>query len=817
MILDTVPIPVVDPDLHTILAKSEPEESLIEHTWRVLSRLADQHRLRPHLAEQVASPRLWHWLYWGTFLHDFGKVANGFQRVLTVKGYKWGFRHEALSLAFVDWLFPGDHPDRPYVIAVIACHHRDAAVIVHNYQRNRDLPEEDSATKLIAQINPANCQRLYRWLTEYGWRWAEVLGFASEIELLDIPPLAEAINRIKPAAIHRAITDLNRYTQPMRFGTDSSLSMVGFLLRGLIMTADHAGSAHSQPFRSAPLERAAVLNVLNNHRLFAHQIAADISTTKSTLLISPTSSGKTEAALLWLARQQVHDQLPAPRIFYLLPYQASMNATHKRLQLIFPGENTVGLQHGRMMQVVYAQTLANQESDTTAVAYAFQQKALAELLHFPVTVMSPYQLLKIPYQLKGFEALLTHFYGGHFIMDEIHAYEPKRLALIIAVMRFLEQHCQARFFIMTATMPPQVQTVLHHALPNLQVIAADSETFRQFQRHRVHILAGDLLSAETLGRIVEDAATKSILICCNTVRRALEVYAAVRDALQARYPDDSGRKVVLLHSRFNSRDRNEKERQIMEGTAVNVARRQRTIVIATQVVEVSLNIDLDTLYSEAAPLEALLQRFGRVNRARTAGSALADVYVVSEQPESVKHIYDLELINAALAYLDKPEGQIIDESQVGAWLEGIYQGAALERWQQTYTESWDAFQQEVMSSLRPFNSSDLESRFFEMFDGVDVLPSVHLTIYEQLMRTGHFLEAAGWLVPIAWRDYKRLERMQKAWHEGLEKNKHDIYVVNVPYSEDNGLDLYSVYADAGNANYPGKTDMDNFAVPMEAD
>lgn len=816
MNLTDIPMPPIDSDLHAVLAKSDPPESLVTHTWYVMSRLADQHRLRPTLATDVSCPRLWHWLYWGTFLHDFGKIADGFQAVLRGEARSWGFRHEALSLAFVDWLFPDAHPDRSYVIAVIACHHRNAEVITQTYSRNRYDPDEDSATKLVMQVSKAHCNRLYRWLTEYSWEWAQVLGFAADIELPDFPTPEAAMASVAPTAVHRAVSDLKRYTESLKFAADARSVLIGTLLRGLILTADHAGSAHSAPFLPAPLERSAVTNILDDVPLFAHQTAADSASAGSMLLISPTGSGKTEAALLWLARQQIHDGLPASRVFYLLPYQASMNAAYRRLIQVFPGKDEVGLQHSRMMQVLYAHALANQADNDTAVIYARQQKELAGLLRFPVTVMSPYQLLKVPYQLKGFEALLAHFYGGRFILDEIHAYEPKRLALIIAAVQLLHQYCRARFFVMTATLPPQVRAKLHEALPGMQIITADADTFRRFQRHRVHVLPGDLLSSRTIERIVDDAADKSLLVCCNTVRRAVEVYAMINDALRARYPDGDY-KLVLLHSRFNSRDRNEKERQIMVRAGVKTARSGRTIVVATQVVEVSLNIDLDVLYSEAAPLEALLQRFGRVNRARPVGTPPADVYVLREQPEAVKYIYEPDLIAAALRCLEEADGELIDESLVGQWLERVYAAEALERWQKTYDESWNAFHNEVINSLRPFNNSDLEDKFFEMFDGVDVLPSVHLHQYEQLFHDGRYLEAASWLVPIAWRDYKRLERMGKAWRDRPGERSRYLHVVDVPYGSESGLDLYSVYNAERAASQLPKTDLDNFDVPTEAD
>jgi CRISPR-associated endonuclease/helicase Cas3 len=816
--LSDVPIDRADQDLAAILAKSDPPESLIEHTWWVLSRLADQHRLRPTLAADTGNRHLWHWLYWGTFLHDFGKIADGFQAVLTKRKREaeaWGsHRHEALSLAFVDWLFPGSDPHRPYVIAVIACHHRDAKVIRDRYMPNRDYPEEDSATKLITQASKGSQQLLYRWLAKYGWAWAETLGFAPDIEMPELPTLEEALERIRPSALWNAFAELQRYTDPLKFSGDPALALTGTLLRGLILTSDHAGSAHSGTFLPAPLERAAITQVIGGKTLFPHQAAAEATPSGSALLISPTSSGKTEAALLWLAHQQSEDGQPAPRIFYLLPYQASMNATQKRLQSTFP-EESVGLQHSRMMQVLYTQVLADQGSNDVAIAYAYRKRELARLLFFPVTVMSPYQLLKVPYQLKGFEALLAHFYNGRFILDEIHAYEAKRLALIIAVIQFLHQYCRARFFIMTATLPPQVRARLHAALPDLQVIEADADTFRRFQRHRVHLLPGDLFAPETLARIVHDAAAKSILICCNTVRRAFEVYAAVEQALKQRYPDGDYQ-LVLLHSRFTSRDRSKKEQQIMERTGVNSDKRGHTIVIATQVIEVSLNIDLDTLYSEAAPLEALLQRFGRVNRGHAANTPLADVYVVREQDtKAVQKIYDLDLIDAGLACLEEADGEPIDESRVSAWLKRVYTGAALEKWEQEYTASFEAFQREVMRSLRPFNSSDLDKQFEELFDGVDVLPSIFLDVYEQHIRDGEYLEAAQWLVPMAWRDYKRLEKFGKAWHEPLGKHG-DLFVVNVPYKSDSGLDLYGTYV-AEAVNQQRKTEIDTFLVEPEAD
>lgn len=783
-------MPPVDSDLHQIIAKTEGRESLITHTWHVLCRLADQVRLRPALPEQAGDPRLWHRLYWACFLHDFGKAAQGFQEVMRGQSKHWGYRHEALSLAFVDWLFPAGNPDRSAVIAIIACHHRDEEEIWKGYAPYDD-DEVDMAHRLLPQLSEQNRRRLYRWINAHGWEWAEALGLAKYIERPTLPDEAEALRLLRPKAIHKAVQQLRQYVGAFDVQANPAAVVGGALLRGLILIADHAGSAHEGAFPAPRLERAPILG--ETHEPFPHQIAAMHAPQGSALLISPTSSGKTEAALYWLLRQGELDSAPPARVFYTLPYQASMNAMKDRLEGYFVGE-PIGLQHGRALLALYQRAMKNEGDGAdpkAAACYARQQINLARLHYFPIHVFSPYQMLKAAYSLKGHEALLADYYGGLFIIDEIHAYEPKRLALIVAFVQFLAQHCRARFFIMTATLPPLVRRVLAEALPDLHEIRAEAEVFRRFQRHRVHVLGGDLLA--NLDRIVADArAGKAALVCCNTVRRAKEIYGALRVALPERPETD----LILVHSRFNMRDRAAKERAIIERVSVGGRQGAPPIVISTQVVEVSLNIDLDVLYTEAAPLEALLQRCGRVNRGRAEGAPLADVYVMGEQPETVKYVYDPAQIEAALTIFSREDvsGQPIDEGMVNTWLEEIYSGEIEQRWCEEYKKAYADFQNMVLRFLRPFQSADekTEERFEKLFDGVEVLPADCQEEFDELRERaqGRYLDALSLLVPISNRDLGRL------WSKGKIRGRYEgFYLSEAPYDADFGLDLEQAFED----------------------
>jgi CRISPR-associated endonuclease/helicase Cas3 len=785
-------IPCVQAAWHNILAK--PQESLIAHTWHVLSRLADQRRLRPNLAAEIGEPRVWHWLYWGTFLHDFGKCASGFQEMLIAarnhSRKKWGFRHEALSLAFVDWLFPRGNADRDPVIAVIACHHKDAGEIIASYgAADTDYPEDDLAAQIIEQVRPADQLVLYRWLSSCGWAWATALDFASSIDSVAMPSEARAKEKLRAAQVHNTVEDLLTYTSRVAFRENPRAAQLGMLLRGMILIADHAGSAESKnepfdmlDFPSPPARIAKLFKP--NATPYPHQEQVTASKPGSAMLIAPTGSGKTEAAMLWLDRQAAHDGWSPSRVFYILPFQASMNAMHKRLERIF-GKNHIGLQHGHAQQALYYAALHDDLNTETAKNIAQTNEEVSRLHRYAMNIQSPYQMLKSPYQIKGHEAIFANFQGGRFIFDEIHAYEPERLALIVRFIQFLREYASARFFIMSATMPTHVQDVLRAALPDLQLIQATEKTFSQFQRHQVHLLAGSLSDDATLAHICDDANQgQSILVCCNTVKRAKDIYRLLKERLPD-YP------IILVHSRFNSKDRSAKETAIMEQVGLDSSEAyqgRKPIVVATQVVEVSLNIDMDTLYTEIAPLEALLQRFGRVNRSRNR--ALADVYVVREQPDNVKYLYDLNLLEATLKKLEAINGQPIDERAVGSWLEQIYAGPALDEWWTRYNQSLASFESEILGNLRPFaTDKDIEQAFYQMFNGVEVLPETAYPEYKALIQQRRYLDASSLLVPLSWGQYKRLEKHRKAWREDERQGRFvfPVYLVDADYSSEDGL------------------------------
>jgi CRISPR-associated endonuclease/helicase Cas3 len=534
-------------------------------------------------------------------------------------------------------------------------------------------------------------------------------------------------------------------------------------------------SAHTGTLPASHLQRPADLLArlnLQENGLYAHQKAcAEIQ--GSAVLIAPTGSGKTEAALLW-ACAQAEEGRPVSRLFYTLPYQASMNAMYDRLKDTFPEQ--VGLEHGRSTLALYRRFLDQDYTPQQAARSAKWGKNLARLNYFPLRVLSPYQILKAAYRLKGYESLLSDYFDAVFVLDEVHAYDAARLAMILGMVKYLAEKFRARFFIMSATLPTLLQERFKVALGDYAAVRATPDLFARFRRHTLILRDSDLLAEGNLARMAKVAQSgQSVLICCNTVGRAQAAYDEMQTRLQG------AAEVVLLHGRFNGQDRLAKEKIIREATGSRSQNRRPVVLVATQVVEVSLDIDLDVIYTDPAPLEALIQRFGRINRRLLKEAAPVCVF---REPADGQRVYEADLVQGALAVLEQHDGQMIDEAKIGGWLDAVYQGETAARWNRRYDGAFREFQASCLACLRAFNSDDyLEDLFYKAFDSIEVLPANLEGEYNRLF-VDEPLRASELLVPLQYGQFAQLQKKGKT-----RKREDRLQVVDVPYSEKMGFEL----------------------------
>lgn len=793
---------------HEIWAKSRTDgavrgESLVEHTLQVVRRIAQLRERAPFLPLLCHDCRLWHRLGLIAAIHDLGKGDPRFQRFLRESNPEkgkamYGHRHEVLSLAWLDWILGHDlHQDRFAVSAAIASHHRDHSLIKMRYTTGEEWDPAPNIPDFVAPIPNSTYSEIADLFLD------EILPQIHEYGLLDeawVPPnrwnssLDDSSLVIE--SLRRNLTIWEEWMEDAgKPSFEVNQRVHGLFLRGVIIMADHAASAGvefaSLPILSNVTDLSSRVAPTKGRSYFSHQNEA-ANVVGHAIMVAPTGSGKTEAALRWAARQ--YESISGdPPLFYVLPFKASMNAMRTRIvDRLTPHRaggpsrpELVALQHSSSVQVLYHQLMSD-ESDRTTKQAAFlvnRQRSLAKLHATPIRVLSPYQLLRAAYQLKGHEAIWTDASGGVFILDEIHAYDPKRIARILEMLRFLVDRLGAKVLVMTATMPSIIRDQLVDILKRPAIVHATDETFDQFRRHRLQLRDHGLLDDS----VVQEIATRvhqgeAVLCVATTVLRAQSLQTILRSLL------GNGTKVSLLHSRFTGEDRNAKEELLRKlvSTEQGGKRNEQVVLVATQVVEVSLDVDFDVLFSDPAPMEALVQRFGRVNRSRRPEPR--DVVVCTRIADS-RPVYDEALVTAAIKHLHAFSGTIIDERDVQNWLDIIYDGSLGRRLAKHIDDEAAKFRK-ILSSLKPFETNDdLETLFFSEFDGTEVLPVSLVKEYRERLESEP-LAAALLTVPISYGQLKVL------WGKSLVTRPEKFHlprraplVVDVHYDNESGLAL----------------------------
>jgi CRISPR-associated endonuclease/helicase Cas3 len=261
--------------------------------------------------------------------------------------------------------------------------------------------------------------------------------------------------------------------------------------------------------------------------------------------------------------------------------------------------------------------------------------------------------------------------GCDVILDEIHTYTDITRAIVLKIIEVLK-FLGCRIHIGTATMPSILYNRIIEILgkENVLEVALNAAELKNFNRHIVHkIDSWDTANKEIIAAINDN---KKVLVVCNRVKTAQEQYVQ----LKQQFPETD---ILLLHSRFTKGDRNDKERLLIgldesgEPTGSFNTSNKACIVVSTQVVEVSIDISFDIMITEAAPLDALAQRFGRVNRKRnneTIGK-LKPVFVIAPpDDEKAAKPYNLEIIKRSYEVL--PNNEVLQENQLQEKIDTVF-------------------------------------------------------------------------------------------------------------------------------------------------
>lgn len=752
-----------------LLAKSEPRRTLKEHTEDCLL-IYEQLKLSfPQVVEVVGFVRFWELLRLAVVCHDLGKAHRDFQKVLNGDKRAWkSQRHELFSLPFVEALeFPDE--EKFLVRLIVAGHHKSFDFL----QDEVDRYESHGYDALIGNTDKSFLSAFKQVDAEGARKVAEELGVSIRVDLAPVSPkkLMRDFDKRKADLTH-----------------DFSL----MLLFGAMKQCDHLGSAMITRLVRLELERFTFLDTQRQKLqaqgadFYRHQIRGS-QLVGSAILTAPTGTGKTETAMLWLKAQIADRGLGCA--FYILPFTASINAMYRRLgrDEAGLGAESVGMLHGNLNAVLYQQFVEELGSMDEVTERIKALKSAFKSLETPLKVATPFQLLKHIFGLKGFEKGIFEWTGGYFIFDEIHAYDPAVLAQIVVLLDFAIRKCKVRVFIMTATLPTFLKNIVADTLAKASgvtphEIQADDSLYQKLKRHQIKILDGEVSGFyEKIKKDIFDG--KKVLVVCNTVLRAQQVFEKLKEGTNA----------ILLHGAFNGEDRAKKEERLKDKENLP------QLLVGTQAIEVSLDIDYDVIYTELAPLDALLQRFGRVNR--KAPHEIGEpkpCYVFEQRNEKDKYIYrDTEILQRTLTVLKRVEESgdgVVDERDLQEMLDEVYGDDFSPKDRNTF-EGVRASLEGYVNRLVPLmESENAEEEFYKMFDGVKVLPTDKYECFKERLERFDFIGAELLKVGIRKTDVGRwladgvLERSSHILTLSNNKTYEVKYlIVKLAYSEDLGL------------------------------
>lgn len=748
-------------------AKSKPERSLLHHTLDVVT-MARQYAERwPHLAKLAENEDLFDDLILAALLHDLGKAASGFQAML--KGEEdesWqGYRHEILSSAVLATL--PESKRRQDILMAVMTHHmgmNDEAYSGRSLARydplnDRWTPFEDHLSQLEAhwsELSSLLAELKRRALKDYGWPELP----QTPLELSD------------PFVLMRS--GGQRTNRRSRRNVEPRLPLTRIFLRGLLVGADHLASAAVTEENAREENIVGALPEINRispstfeFPLNGHQTTC-ARTEGSIFLDAPTGSGKTEAALLWAQANQSQEQ--SRHVFYVLPYTASINAMYKRLgdESLF-GKNAVSFLHGRSSYFAY-RWLTESEPYTDEMETAKQVRQARQQtkeLYYPVKVVTPHQILMSFLGLKGWEKNLCEYSGGLFILDEVHAYEPRLAGLLFEILRRLTRELGAKVCIMSATFPSVLREALVEQIGEVTQVSLEPAERDLYNRHLVRVAEGSV--SDCLSEIREKLASGlRVLVVLNTVDGAMECYEALKD---------SALNSCLMHGRLIERDRQDAEKRLMDTTD------SVDLLVGTQAIEVSLDIDFDSLYTDPAPLDALLQRFGRVNRKPLhklkelpPSERYREATVCCSQWPSTFPIYDRDASGKRLVArtLDSlPDGEILRESNINDLINAVYDQEQLA---DSLEESKIKQNQlrEIVNKLEPGNekSRQEEDLLDEMIDSISIVPIRFQKEHQNHLRARRFFDAQDFVFNISTGRYHALKQQGKLDSDEVDGQTH---------------------------------------------
>lgn len=356
------------------------------------------------------------------------------------------------------------------------------------------------------------------------------------------------------------------------------------------------------------------------------------------ILEAPMGIGKTEAALG--AAEIIASKLGSNGIYFGLPTQVTANGIFSRIhdwaKKSDETQHSINLVHKMKnlndeYKALFHGTANEIDDDSNVFVHEwFEGKKQAMLADFVVATIDQFLLAS----LKQRHVMLRHLglTGKVVIIDECHAYDAYMNVYLDNTLCWMGVY-QVPVIILSATLPPKRRQELLTAYlgdfkADLDFVTeskayplltwsernGDSQEVHQkeiaYEKESTHILVAKIAEEDIIANLKEKMASGG---CAAVIVNSVKYAQRLAKEIESQLPD---KEVICFHSKFIAADRAEIEKEILRRVGKKSTEKERDglIVVATQVVEQSLDVDFDYMITELCPMDLLLQRCGRLHR-----------------------------------------------------------------------------------------------------------------------------------------------------------------------------------------------------------
>ena len=369
-------------------------------------------------------------------------------------------------------------------------------------------------------------------------------------------------------------------------------------LKGLLHKLDYSASSHLPIEIKNDFLITKFNEMLNrkNFKMNELQNYCKNNSDENLIIIAQTGMGKTEAALSWIENNKA---------FYFLPLRVSINSMYKRIVAdIFENKN-----YSNKIGLLHSDTKNIYNKDINDDDFLTHYK-LSKNYSLPLTISTIDQLLNFVYKYSGFEYKLSSLALSKIVIDEVQSYDAKLTASLIKALEMLEPY-NVKVNILTATFPPYLKD-LYTNNPYYNKGRINKRKFKEeifinnnLIRHKLKVYKTSINSKDIINKQIKSKG--KCLVICNTINQAQKIYSELKEKLST-----SNTTIHLLHSNFIGMHRHKLEEEILKCGDTN--NQENCIWVTTNLVEASLDIDFDYLFTEMSDLNSLFQRLGRCNR-----------------------------------------------------------------------------------------------------------------------------------------------------------------------------------------------------------